>query len=149
MTPLIFFTFRTAEADTQGILDCNNDREFWAEFGGGVVKVGRGQVLGQDVITELQDPDSPYNTHAISLSTQAEATALWKVYKSAGTCMCKSHMYSSHWLHMCENVFREITLIGLLLLLSDGFLVVYCPDVADVLVIQQMFNIISPKCRLD
>ena len=58
--------------------------EFWVDYGGGVVRVGKGNIVGEVVVTELQDTDSPYHVHAVSLSTQSEETGRWRLFKGAG-----------------------------------------------------------------
>ena len=48
---------RSIEANTNGILSCNEKREFWVDALNGLVRLGKGPTIGLDIVLEWQDPN--------------------------------------------------------------------------------------------
>ena len=59
-------------------LDANKDREFWADFNTGLIRLGQGHVLGQNILLEWQDPN-PIVPIVVRFMTGWGATGLWNV----------------------------------------------------------------------
>ena len=59
-------------------LDANKDREFWADFNTGLIRLGQGHVLGQNILLEWQDPN-PIVPAVVRFMTGWGATGLWNV----------------------------------------------------------------------
>ena len=47
-----------AVTDTTNIIDENDSRQFWASAANGVIRLGRGNVVGFNVLLQWQDPDA-------------------------------------------------------------------------------------------
>ena len=59
-------------------LDANEDREYWADFSTGLIRLGQGHVLGQNILLEWQDPN-PIVPIVVRFMTGWGATGLWNV----------------------------------------------------------------------
>ena len=59
-------------------LDANKDQEFWADFNTGLIRLGQGHVLGQNILLEWQDPN-PIVPIVVRFMTGWGATGLWNV----------------------------------------------------------------------
>lgn len=63
--------------DTPGILNCTTMLTFWLSWDAGLVKVGRGGVIGSNEFMYWQDPN-PYSVHALGISSGWGAVASWQ-----------------------------------------------------------------------
>ena len=62
--------------DTLDILNPNEDRPFWVDAKNGLVRLGKGNTLGNDIIVQWQDP-SPLDPIYIGFMTQSGSTGIW------------------------------------------------------------------------
>ena len=67
-----------AEAETEGILNIDEDRPFWVSWEGGYIEVGKGPVRGRDRILAYQDPE-PRTVHHVTFGTGWGTTGHWEV----------------------------------------------------------------------
>ena len=56
-------TIRSDMTETIGILNFNETREFWADVHNGWVRLGKGGIIGSNIVVEWQDPDPMVPTH--------------------------------------------------------------------------------------
>ena len=70
-------------ASTPGILHGNEYRPFWADALNGLVRLGKGNIIGQNVVMQWQDPN-PIIPNSIGFMTGWGATGDWNI-KSLGT----------------------------------------------------------------
>ena len=54
------------------------DRPFWADAKGGLVRLGKGATIGSDIIMEWQAPN-PVDPNYVVFSTGTSSTGFWKV----------------------------------------------------------------------
>ena len=62
--------------DTLDILNPNEDRPFWVDAKDGLVRLGKGNTIGNDIIVQWQDP-SPLDPIYIGFMTQSGSTGIW------------------------------------------------------------------------
>ena len=65
-------------ANTANILHCNQHRAFWVSWVGGGVLVGRGAVIGQEVLLNWDSPTG-YPITTVGFSTRESEAAQWDV----------------------------------------------------------------------
>ena len=63
---------------TAGILDPNEDQLFWADGLNGLVRLGKGHIIGKNVIMQWQDPN-PIIPNSIGFMTGWGATGDWSI----------------------------------------------------------------------
>ena len=61
-----------------GFLDPKENKEFWTDFSNGLIRLGQGHVLGQNILLEWQDPN-PIVPIVVRFMTGWGATGLWNV----------------------------------------------------------------------
>ena len=67
---------------TEGILNHNENRPFWADALNGLVRLGKGDILGQNIVMQWQDP-KPIIPNSIGFMTGWGASGDWNI-KSQG-----------------------------------------------------------------
>ena len=65
-----------ASANTKGLLCRGRYTQLWADARGGLVRLGRGDVVGKHVIVEWQDP-APLDVESLGLMTGWGASGKW------------------------------------------------------------------------
>ena len=68
-----------ATLDTTGIIDENDSRQFWASAANGVIRLGRGNVVGFNVLLQWQDPDAVLDLHWAAVATGWGSDGDWTV----------------------------------------------------------------------
>ena len=67
------------EANTQGLLRAGSYTQLWADAKDGLVRLGRGNVVGKDVILEWQDPQ-PLDVESVGLMTGWGSRGKWRLH---------------------------------------------------------------------
>ena len=65
-----------SSTDTDSVLNCDEDRQFWLGYSDGTVEVGRGDTLGQGLLVNYRDPQKP-KIFAASLASGPIKGAEW------------------------------------------------------------------------
>ena len=65
-------------ASTAGILDPNEDQPFWADALNGLVRLGKGNIIGQNVVMQWQDPN-PIIPNSIGFMTGWGTSGDWNI----------------------------------------------------------------------
>ena len=68
-----------AVTDTTNIIDENDSRQFWASAANGVIRLGRGNVVGFNVLLQWQDPDAVLDLHWAAVATGWGSDGDWIV----------------------------------------------------------------------
>ena len=63
---------------THHILKSNEDRPFWADAKNGLVRLGKGKVIGSDIVMKWQD-NKPFNPSYVGFMTGFGSTGIWKI----------------------------------------------------------------------
>ena len=63
--------------DTQNILKSNEDRPFWADAKDGLVRLGKGKVIGSDIVMIWQD-NQQLDPSYVGFMTGFGSTGIWK-----------------------------------------------------------------------
>ena len=66
-----------AHPATSGILNPNEDRPFWVDAKDGLVRLGKGKMIGSDIVMEWQD-NQPLEPSYIGFATGWGSTGEWK-----------------------------------------------------------------------
>jgi hypothetical protein len=68
------------EHDTPGILSANEWRPFWVSWTSGTVKFGKGDIVGENIVINVQDPQPHYRNHiqSIAVATGSNTRAEWE-----------------------------------------------------------------------
>ena len=74
-----------AEAATPRILDCDSPRAFWVAYGNGLLIVGKGQQILQNIILDTIDAD-PAPIHELAMSADG---ATWHFDRDYGMCVSR------------------------------------------------------------
>ena len=69
-----------AASCTQGLLNAGSYTQLWADANEGLVRLGRGKVVGKDVILEWQDQE-PLDVESVGLMTGWGACGKWRVFE--------------------------------------------------------------------
>lgn len=72
---------KTDRASTKGLLSSGSYTHLWADAKGGVVRFGRGDVVGQDVILQWNDPH-PLNVTSVGMMTGWGSSGKW-IFRSS------------------------------------------------------------------
>ncbi|XP_063436276.1 uncharacterized protein LOC134717681 [Mytilus trossulus] len=64
--------------DTPDVCKCDEYRPFWISAIHGVIMMGKGLIVGRNVIAELTDPN-PFTVRSIGIYTNWENLGEWKV----------------------------------------------------------------------
>ena len=62
---------------TLNILKSNEDRSFWADAKDGLVRLGKGKVIGYDIVMKWQD-NQPLDPSYVGFMTGWGSTGIWK-----------------------------------------------------------------------
>ena len=65
------------ERVTQSILNPNEDRPFWADAKNGFVRLGKGKIIGSDIVIKWQD-NQPLDPGYVGFMTGFGSTGVWK-----------------------------------------------------------------------
>ena len=65
------------ERVTQSILSPNEDRPFWADAKNGFVRLGKGKIIGSDIVIKWQDNQS-LDPNYVGFMTGFGSTGIWK-----------------------------------------------------------------------
>ncbi len=65
---------------TRNILKSNEDRSFWADAKNGLVRVGKGKVIGYNIVMKWQD-NQPLHPRYVGFMTGWGSTGIWKFEK--------------------------------------------------------------------
>ena len=68
-----------ATTDTTGILSPDDSRQFWASAANGIIRLGRGNVVGFSVLLQWQDPDAVLDLHWAAVATGWGSEGDWTV----------------------------------------------------------------------
>ena|SRR6218665_1442847 len=71
------------ETSTPNLLHCDDMRAFWVSWDNEYFKVGRGLMVDEQIIMNLQDPNR-HTFNAIALSSSWGSSAVWQVYENSG-----------------------------------------------------------------
>ena len=71
-----------AEADTVGILSCNQSQHFWLSWNNDTLRLGRWHIYGQNLVLE-QKIGEGYPVRTLSLATPTDP-GLWMIRESSG-----------------------------------------------------------------
>ena len=63
---------------TLNILKSNEDRPFWADAKDGLVRLGKGKVIGSDIVMKWQD-NKPFDPSYVGFMTGFGSTGKWKI----------------------------------------------------------------------
>ena len=66
------------ERVTQSILSPNEDRPFWADAKNGFVRLGKGKIIGSDIVIKWQD-NQPLDPVYVGFMTGFGSTGVWKI----------------------------------------------------------------------
>ena len=66
---------------TLNILKSNEDRSFWADAKDGLVRLGKGKVIGYDIVMKWQD-NQPLDPSYVGFMTGWGSTGIWKFSES-------------------------------------------------------------------
>lgn len=69
--------------DTQGIVSADEDRPFWADAHEGLVRLGTGTVVGENVVMQWQDPD-PHTAVYVGIMTGWGGEGVWNMCFDSG-----------------------------------------------------------------
>ena len=65
------------ETATPNILNPNEDRPFWADVKNGLIRLGSGNIIGNDIILKWQD-NQPLDPTYVGFMTGFGSTGIWK-----------------------------------------------------------------------
>ena len=71
--------------DTPDVCKCDEYRPFWISAVNGVIMMGKGLIVGRNVIAELTDPN-PFTVRSIGLYTNRDNIGEWKVQIEGKNC---------------------------------------------------------------
>ena len=67
---------------TPNILKSNEDRPFWADAKDGLVRLGKGKVIGSDIVIKWQD-NQPLDLSYVGFMTGFGSTGIWKISENS------------------------------------------------------------------
>ena len=67
---------------TLNILKSNEDRSFWADAKDGLVRLGKGEVVGSDIVIKWQD-NQPLDLSYVGFMTGFGSTGIWKISENS------------------------------------------------------------------
>ena len=70
------------ERVTQSILSPNEDRPFWADAKNGLVRLGKGKVIGSNIVMQWKD-HKPFNPSYVGFMTGFGSTGIWKISENS------------------------------------------------------------------
>ena len=79
-----------ATSRSDAVLDCGEKRPFWVSWTEGHIRVGRGDSLGEQIISGYSDPQFRY-VHAVGISTEDDKDGQWTVQQTSGSLMIHSN----------------------------------------------------------
>ena len=70
-------------ADTPSLLDCDEMRQFWVQWGDGVITMGDGFQVGFSPLMSWED-ENPHDVNYVTLSTGWSASGEWRINENEG-----------------------------------------------------------------
>jgi len=94
---------QVSEATSQ-IVSGGEAREFWASAENGLVQLGRGSIVGEQIVLSWQDPN-PHEAMYVGVMTGWGATGIWNVCLDGedSTSEYTTHAYSQCWVNNVQH----------------------------------------------
>ncbi|VDI35260.1 Hypothetical predicted protein [Mytilus galloprovincialis] len=130
--------YQTFKFNTLGLCQCAEYRPFWISTKNGVLMIGKGFIIGTNVVAEWTDPN-PFTVRRIGIYTNIWRTGVWKVQIEV-----VNNLYDGHF-SRCTTNYKAVLNI---LISNNNTSLLSCAVLCDMLLSCIGFNYHKQSCEL-